>query len=300
MFENNYESSNLACFVGDSLPAVVTASQGWSWRNDGTAEKPKWGYSTTTVGAVLQLKLDTRMTAGPATTAAVHPGSSTPSPQPADTTDSRGTDVAQAAPEQHGSSGDGQAGSIDGSTDDSHLQPQHSVRAQQQGGTLSTAYAAMPGMQPAEPTPALRLEQGASAASESGGRHLRQTATAQPFISESSAAALDSALSQPAEPLMAPPSTAAPLLQERAQLGSAPQPGGAAQQRAQRLLQQAGDHSSAWWEAQHSQEEQQERSKLQESNRGWQAGDILVWVGSAYERLNVHKSLLSATLGLCN
>lgn len=230
MFEGNYESGNLACFVGDSLPAVVTASQGWSWRNDGTAEKPKWGYSTSTVGAVLQLKLDTRMTAA----AAAQPGSSTPSTQPADTQDSRRAGTSQAAPDQHSSSGDGQAGS----TDDA---------GRQQGQP------AVPSMQPEEPAPALRLEQGAQPASGPGGRHLRETAATRLL----KVAASDSAPTS----------------------DSAPQQGSAAQQRAHHQLQQAIDHSSEWWEAQQAQEEQQERSKLQESNRGWQAGDILVWVG---------------------
>jgi hypothetical protein len=63
MFSDNYESGNLACFIGDSLRSVVTASEGWTWRNDGTADKPKWGYSTSAVGAALRIHLDTRMAA---------------------------------------------------------------------------------------------------------------------------------------------------------------------------------------------------------------------------------------------
>jgi hypothetical protein len=63
MFSDNYESSNVGCFIGDSLRSVVTASEGWTWRNDGTVDKPKWGYSTSTVGAALRIQLDTRMAA---------------------------------------------------------------------------------------------------------------------------------------------------------------------------------------------------------------------------------------------
>lgn len=60
MFASNYESRNLACLIGEDFPSVVSASKDWTWRNDGTQQKPKWGFSTTVAGATLDITVDTR------------------------------------------------------------------------------------------------------------------------------------------------------------------------------------------------------------------------------------------------
>jgi hypothetical protein len=60
MFPNNYEGRNLACLIGPDFPSVVNVSQHWTWKNDGTPEKPKWGFSTSSVGAMLDITVDTR------------------------------------------------------------------------------------------------------------------------------------------------------------------------------------------------------------------------------------------------
>uniref|UniRef100_A0A383VEL6 SGNH hydrolase-type esterase domain-containing protein n=1 Tax=Tetradesmus obliquus TaxID=3088 RepID=A0A383VEL6_TETOB len=60
MFPGNLEGRNLACLIGPEFRSVVNASQHWTWQNDGTAEKPKWGYSTSSAGATLDITVDTR------------------------------------------------------------------------------------------------------------------------------------------------------------------------------------------------------------------------------------------------
>jgi hypothetical protein len=60
MFEHNYESENLACATGlDFYPAVITQT-GWDFVNEGTREKPRWGFVSTQVGATLTIEVDTR------------------------------------------------------------------------------------------------------------------------------------------------------------------------------------------------------------------------------------------------
>jgi hypothetical protein len=60
MFPGNFEGCNLACLIGQDFTSVVNASQHWTWQNDGTAEKPKWGFSTNSSGATLDITVDTR------------------------------------------------------------------------------------------------------------------------------------------------------------------------------------------------------------------------------------------------
>uniref|UniRef100_A0A383WNE5 SGNH hydrolase-type esterase domain-containing protein n=1 Tax=Tetradesmus obliquus TaxID=3088 RepID=A0A383WNE5_TETOB len=61
MLPGNYESSNLACIIGEDLRAAVVQQQGsWSWVNEGTPARPKWGFVSWQVGAALLLKFDTR------------------------------------------------------------------------------------------------------------------------------------------------------------------------------------------------------------------------------------------------
>jgi hypothetical protein len=61
LFKNNFESENMACMIGEELKSVVVNSTHWTWVNEGTEEKPKWGFVSDTVGAELVLLLDTRV-----------------------------------------------------------------------------------------------------------------------------------------------------------------------------------------------------------------------------------------------
>lgn len=62
MFPGNFQSSNLACIIGQQLPEVVVENNYFSWMNEGTLGKPKWGFVTWQTGATLVLKVDTRAT----------------------------------------------------------------------------------------------------------------------------------------------------------------------------------------------------------------------------------------------
>lgn len=212
MFDSNYESSNLMCYIGDSLPSVVVDSDGWSWGNDGTADKPKWGFSTSTVGASLHIRLDTRMTAG---TSADRPGQGAGGNEPDAST---------------------QPGSMS-------RQPLSVASSDDQTGSNTASQAAQSAQQ--------ALAAGAL----------------QPESSHPSSVTTDQTYPQ----ALSPP---------------------------HRQLQQV-EHSAAWWEAQQAQEEQQERSKLEDSNRGYQPGDTLVWVGYTKTWRGGGKAMLSC-LGGCS
>ena len=60
MFEHNYESENLACATGLDFYPAVTNQTGWNFVNEGTREKPRWGFVSTEVGASLTIEVDTR------------------------------------------------------------------------------------------------------------------------------------------------------------------------------------------------------------------------------------------------
>jgi len=62
MFPGNFQSSNLACIIGQQLPEVVVENHYFTWMNEGTLGKPKWGFVTWQAGATLVLKVDTRAT----------------------------------------------------------------------------------------------------------------------------------------------------------------------------------------------------------------------------------------------
>lgn len=278
MFGGNYESSNLACFIGDALPAVVVASEGWSWKNDGTAEKPKWGFSTSTVGAVLRIQLDTRMQAGqqsaqgrpssPPPDSMRHVDSSTAS-------DDQVTVAGAAAAAPVGS--DEASSTVHSSKASRNKQPFQSHNKQHSMGHAAR-HEQTPTMHPQVPP------------SRQADRNLLSVDSTQPNPAAAIAVDQDTAApnsrrsqspvpgSRQQSPGVIQQQEEGPTVLEEGQGPRQQQHSASDLRPLQRYLQQV-DHSSDWWEAQQAQEEQQERSKLAESNIGWQAGDILVWVG---------------------
>jgi hypothetical protein len=64
--EGGFPLAGQACISAPLLPASpfplsqVQVSEGFEWINESTTPRPKWGYVSTTVGAVLKLLVDTR------------------------------------------------------------------------------------------------------------------------------------------------------------------------------------------------------------------------------------------------
>ena len=61
--QDNYPPKHNMCMMGSEFEAalVAGASSGFEWANDGTEEKPKWGWIATTPGAKLQFELSTQL-----------------------------------------------------------------------------------------------------------------------------------------------------------------------------------------------------------------------------------------------
>ncbi|EFJ45735.1 hypothetical protein VOLCADRAFT_105823 [Volvox carteri f. nagariensis] len=57
MYTGNLPPSTSVCLVGHTFTSLVTYAQGWSWVNEGTEEKPKWGYVATEPGSRLVVRL---------------------------------------------------------------------------------------------------------------------------------------------------------------------------------------------------------------------------------------------------
>ena len=66
MYDDNYPPTHNMCMMGGEFQAAVVqgASTGFEWVNEGSTEKPKWGWVATTPGSALQFELDTRMGGG--------------------------------------------------------------------------------------------------------------------------------------------------------------------------------------------------------------------------------------------
>ena len=60
MIPDNYESQSDKCFIGNHYTQTVKSHDQWEWINESKTERPKWGYVTKTVGAVLRMLVDTR------------------------------------------------------------------------------------------------------------------------------------------------------------------------------------------------------------------------------------------------
>ena len=63
MIPDNYESQSDKCFIGIHYTQTVKSHDQWEWINESKTERPKWGYVTKTVGAVLRMLVDTRASA---------------------------------------------------------------------------------------------------------------------------------------------------------------------------------------------------------------------------------------------
>lgn len=62
MLEGNYEMKTASCFWAESLIEMVEPPHtGWEFVNEGTVERPRWGFLTTTAGSVLKIKIDSRI-----------------------------------------------------------------------------------------------------------------------------------------------------------------------------------------------------------------------------------------------
>jgi len=283
MFDGNYESSNLACFIGDALPPVVVASEGWSWRNDGSAEKPKWGFSTSTIGAVLRIQLDTRMQAQQQLEQGRPSSAPADSMRPVDSSTASDNQVTVAAAAAAAAPvGSGEAGSTVHSTKSSRNQQPSQLHSKQHQTHPSMDHAARH-----EQTPTMHPQVPPSRQAD---RNLLSVDSTQPNPAATSTMDQDtaspkgpgftSALSgshHPSPGVIQQHEEAHTVLEE--ELGPQQQQHSTGNGRPLPHYLQQVDHSSDWWEAQQAQEEQQERSKLAESNVGWQEGDILVWVG---------------------
>ncbi len=63
MLAGNYEPTSRMCLYNEAFKTVVAGAQGFELVNEGTEEKPKWGYVGNTTGSVLHLRLNTQLTA---------------------------------------------------------------------------------------------------------------------------------------------------------------------------------------------------------------------------------------------
>ncbi|EFN56843.1 hypothetical protein CHLNCDRAFT_144427 [Chlorella variabilis] len=59
MLRNNWPNINNSCLVGKLFGEHVVASRGFKWMNDGTKEKPKWGWVGTTPNSTLRFEINT-------------------------------------------------------------------------------------------------------------------------------------------------------------------------------------------------------------------------------------------------
>ncbi|GIL69216.1 hypothetical protein Vretimale_12658 [Volvox reticuliferus] len=61
MYSGNLPPSSSVCVVGFNFTSLVVTAEGWEWTNEGTPEKPKWGYVATEPGSQLVLQLTKRL-----------------------------------------------------------------------------------------------------------------------------------------------------------------------------------------------------------------------------------------------
>ncbi|GLC42202.1 hypothetical protein PLESTM_001303100 [Pleodorina starrii] len=59
MYLGNFPPETSSCIAGERFRSQVLSHKGWEWVNEGTEEKPKWGYVTTTSGSSLLVRVNT-------------------------------------------------------------------------------------------------------------------------------------------------------------------------------------------------------------------------------------------------
>jgi hypothetical protein len=59
MLRNNWPNANNSCLMGRLFNEHVTKSEGFEWVNEGSEEKPKWGWVGTEPGATLRFSVNT-------------------------------------------------------------------------------------------------------------------------------------------------------------------------------------------------------------------------------------------------
>ncbi len=58
---DNWEPAGGACLHNTAFRSAVIAARDFEFVNEGTAERPKWGYVGNTTGAELQLRISTKI-----------------------------------------------------------------------------------------------------------------------------------------------------------------------------------------------------------------------------------------------
>ncbi|GIL60967.1 hypothetical protein Vafri_15762 [Volvox africanus] len=61
IYPGNLPPSSSVCVVGFNFTSLVVAVEGWEWTNEGTPQKPKWGYVATEPSSQLVLQLTNRL-----------------------------------------------------------------------------------------------------------------------------------------------------------------------------------------------------------------------------------------------
>lgn len=61
LLAGNWEPTIQQCLFGAHFHSVVTEATGFTYLNEGTERRPKWGYVGNTTGAVLRLRINTQV-----------------------------------------------------------------------------------------------------------------------------------------------------------------------------------------------------------------------------------------------
>ncbi len=64
MCAGNWEPTSRMCLHNTDFKKAIADAKGFEFVNEGTAERPKWGYVGNTTGAVLRLRLNTQLAKG--------------------------------------------------------------------------------------------------------------------------------------------------------------------------------------------------------------------------------------------
>ncbi|GIL89358.1 hypothetical protein Vretifemale_17181 [Volvox reticuliferus] len=60
MYEGNFPPPTPSCLKGPNLRDLMVSAEGWTWANEGSTTRPRWGFVATAPGSDLLLRLDTR------------------------------------------------------------------------------------------------------------------------------------------------------------------------------------------------------------------------------------------------
>ncbi|GIL51802.1 hypothetical protein Vafri_7716 [Volvox africanus] len=60
MYEGNFPPPTPSCLRGPNLLDLMVSAEGWTWANEGSKTRPRWGFVATTPGSNLFLRLDIR------------------------------------------------------------------------------------------------------------------------------------------------------------------------------------------------------------------------------------------------